>query len=223
MIVTIDGPAGSGKSTTARAVAARLNYMYLDTGAMYRAVALAFLAVKAPVTPEGARQVLEGLALELRYDEDGELAVLLGGQDVSAEIRTEEVSAMSSRVSALGRVRERMVDEQRRIALERNRQQGVVLEGRDTGTMVFPEADVKVYLVADVRVRARRRVAQLVERGEAVTYEQVLSDLEARDAQDREREISPLRKATDAVELDTTELSFEEQVAFIVDLVEKQA
>lgn len=223
MIVTIDGPAGSGKSTTARAVARRLGYLYLDTGAMYRAVALAFLEKGAPVSPEASLRVLNGLKLTMSYDEEGELAVFLGNRDVSAAIRTEQVSVMASRVSTLEAVRRRMVEEQRRIARERNQQKGVVLEGRDTGTKVFPEADVKVFLVADVRERARRRMAQLEEQGETVAYEKVLEDLKARDAQDRERAISPLRKADDAVELDTTELSIDEQIDFIVDLVLERA
>ncbi len=216
MIITIDGPSGSGKSTTARAVARRLGYLYLDTGAMYRAVALAFLRADAAATPEAAAELLPGLRVDVRY-EDGDMRVFLDREDVTGAIRSQEVGTMASRVSKLAAVREKLVREQRRIAREREQSEGgVVLDGRDTGTVVFPDADLKIYMQADAEVRARRRQAEYAERGRPVPYEEVYREIVERDRQDRERALAPLRKADDAVELDTTHRTIEEQVDFVV-------
>lgn len=217
MIITIDGPSGSGKSTTARAVARRLGYLYLDTGAMYRAVALAFLRAGAEPTPEAAAEILPDLRVDVRYDADGEMQVLLDREDVTASIRTQEVGTMASRVSTFAAVREKLVREQRRIAREREQSEGgVVLDGRDTGTVVFPAADLKIYMEADARVRARRRQAEYAERGRSVALEEVHREIVERDRQDRERDLAPLRKAEDAIVLDTTHCTIEEQVDFVV-------
>jgi cytidylate kinase len=220
MIVTIDGPAGSGKSTTARAVAERLGYLYLDTGAMYRAVALAFLRAEAEPTDEAAATVLPEMTVDVGYENDA-MHVYLNGEDVSDRIRTAEVGDMASRVSTLRAVREKMVDEQRRIGRARNAQEGgVVLDGRDTGTVVFPDADVKIYMTADSLERARRRRSEY---SDDVSLEAVHQEIQERDRLDRERDIAPLRQADDAQVVDTTACTFEEQVDFVVDCVKQGA
>lgn len=221
VIVAIDGPAGSGKSTTARAVAERLGYLYLDTGAMYRAVALAFLRAGAAPTSEAAETLLPQLRLNVRY-EDGAMHVLLGGEDVTGAIRTQEVGVMASRVSALPAVRERLVREQRRIGHAEAEAGGVVLDGRDIGTVVFPDADVKVFMVADARVRAERRLDELAARGDAAAFDEVLAEIEQRDAQDRAREVAPLRRADDALTLDSTRCAVDEQVAVVLEAIRER-
>lgn len=219
MIVTIDGPAGSGKSTTARRAADRLGYVYLDTGAMYRAVALGFLRAEAPATPEGADAVLPTLTVDVQYRADT-MHVFLGDEDVTDRLRSAEVGGVVSDISTLAPVREYMVDQQRRIGREQaDRHGGVVLDGRDTGTVVFPEAPVKIFMVADIDERARRRLQEYEAAGETVSFEDVRAEIEERDRQDRSRDIAPLRRADDAVVLDTTDCTIEEQVDFVVDRV----
>ncbi len=222
MIITIDGPASSGKSTTARAVARRMGYLYLDTGAMYRAVALAFLRAERPPTAEAASELLPGLRIDVAYA-DNAMRVRMDGADVTAAIRTAKVGEMASQVSTLRAVREKMMREQRRIAGERQAAEGgVVLDGRDMGTVVFPDADLKIYMVADPEVRARRRQREYERQGQLVAFEEVLDEIKRRDRKDRERDIAPLRKADDAIELDTTDRSIEEQVEFVVDRARKR-
>lgn len=222
LIVAIDGPAGSGKSTTARAVAQALGFLYLDTGAMYRAMALAFLRADEPPTEGGAAAVLKGTSIDVRH-EGGEMRVLLNGEDVSRRIRAQDAGQVVSRISALPAVREKMVAEQRRIARERVAAEGgVVLDGRDIGTVVFPDADVKIFLVADVEERARRRLAERREQGEEASLEEVKREIEARDRADRERSLAPLRRAEDAVELDTTDRTVSEQVQVVVEHVRER-
>ncbi|MEM1042793.1 MAG: (d)CMP kinase [Bacteroidota bacterium] len=219
MIVAIDGPAGSGKSTTARRVADAVGWLYLDTGAMYRTIALAFLDREVPLTEDGAGHLLATLDLDLRMGPEG-LSALLGGEDVTGRIRTPAVSEAASRVSALPAVRHRLVDEQRRIARQQNETgRGVVVEGRDIGTVVFPEADVKVYMVANPEARAERRHRELVAQGKAVSIGAVAEDIAERDARDATRAMSPLRQAEDAVVLDTTGLGIDEQVERVVALI----
>lgn len=221
MIVTIDGPAGSGKSTTARATAERLGFVYLDTGAMYRAVALLFLRTDADPGSDEADAVLSGLEMDVRYDPDG-MRVFLGDEDVSDVIRTSEVGTMASQVSSLRAVREHLVREQRRIGFEQEeRHGGVVLDGRDTGTVVFPGADLKIYMVADVEERARRRQEQYEQEGKEISFSEVRREIEERDQRDRNRDIAPLRRADDAVLLDTSDKNIDEQVAFVVDRVKE--
>ena len=223
MIVTIDGPAGSGKSTTARRVAAQLNYVYLDTGAMYRAVALAFLRADAPATPDGADRVLPALDVDVTYRDDT-MHVFLGDEEVTDQLRTAEVGAVVSDISTLAPVREYMVEEQRRIGKEQAEiHGGVVLDGRDTGTVVFPNADVKIFMVADVDERARRRLKEYEAAGEDISFDEVRAEIEERDRQDRNRDIAPLRRAEDAEVLDTTDCTIAEQVTFVVDRVKAQA
>ena len=219
MIVTIDGPAGSGKSTTARRVASRLGYVYLDTGAMYRAVALAFLRAEAEATSEGATAVLPSADIDVRYEADG-MHVFLNGEDVTDDLRTAEVGGGVSQVSTLAPVRTHMVDEQRRIGHEKvETHGGVVLDGRDTGTVVFPDANVKIFMVADLDERARRRKQEYEEAGEQISFKEVRAEIEERDRRDRNRDIAPLRRAEDAILLDTTDRTIAEQVAFVVDHV----
>ena len=222
MIITIDGPASSGKSTTARAVARRMGYLYLDTGAMYRAVALAFMRAHREPTAEDAADILPDLRVDVGY-ENGSMRVRLNGEDVTEPIRTAEVGEMASQVSTLRAVREKMMREQRRIAYERaSAEGGVVLDGRDMGTVVFPDADLKIYMKADPKVRARRRQRDYEAQGESVPLDDVLAEIKRRDRLDRERDIAPLRKAADAIELDTTDRSIEEQVEFVVDRARKR-
>jgi len=219
VIVTIDGPAGSGKSTTAQRAAARLDYVYLDTGAMYRAVALGFLRADAPATAEGADAVLPTLDVDVRYRADT-MHVFLGDEEVTDRIRTAEVGGVVSDISTLAPVREYMVEQQRRIGREQaDRHGGVVLDGRDTGTVVFPDAPVKIFMMADIDERARRRLQEYEAAGETVSFEEVRAEIEQRDQQDRTRDIAPLRRAEDAVVLDTTDCTIEEQVDFVVDRV----
>ncbi len=215
VIVAIDGPAGSGKSTTARRVAEKLGFLYLDTGAMYRAVALALHRVHAD--PAHATALPEGFSLHLSHGPDGEMQVWLGDENVSRAIRAPEMGGLASVVSALPWVRDAMVALQREVAGKaRAAGQGVVLDGRDIGTVVFPDAEVKIFMVADSRERARRRHAELVARGAELTVEEVEADLVARDTQDATRAVAPLRPASDVVHLDTTALAPEDQVDFVV-------
>lgn len=213
VVVAIDGPAGAGKSTASRRVAERLGYTLVDTGAMYRSVALAALDRSldlddAEVMGELAR-VLD-LALESRPN--GSVRVFVDGRDVSELIREPRISAASSRVSRHGSVREALVAQQRKLGAEG----GVVLEGRDIGTVVFPSAEVKVFLTASAEERARRRVAELVAKGHDVDYAETLTQIRERDALDEGRELAPLRPADDALRLDSTDLGLDEVVDRIV-------
>lgn len=219
MIVTIDGPAGSGKSTTARRVASRLGFVYLDTGAMYRAVALAFLRAGAEPTPKGAGAVLPGIDVDVNYRSD-DMHVFLNGEEVTENLRSAEVGSVVSEISTLAPVRKYMVDEQRRIGHETvDVHGGVVLDGRDTGTVVFPDADVKIFMVADLDERAQRRKQEYQEADEDISLEEVRDEIEERDRRDRNRDIAPLRRAEDALLLDTTDRTIAEQVTFVVDRV----
>ena len=208
-VVAVDGPVGSGKSTVARRVAERLGFVYLDTGAMYRAVGL--LASEAGVSLDDEAAV-EAVArgVRLRFDGDGRL--YSGERDVSEPIRTLEIGAAASRVSALPGVRSLLVDEQRRLAGSSD----IVMEGRDIGTNVFPGAEVKVFLTARPEVRAARRAAELRAKGEDVDDAQVLAALLERDERDSTRAVAPLRKAEDAVEVDTSVMTLNEVVDAVV-------
>lgn len=210
--MAIDGPAGAGKSTVAKAVAKRLGYRYMDTGAMYRALAWKVMRRGADPVDEGALEgILETTVVDLGADE----AVMLDGTDVSGEIRTAEVGQMASRVSGIGVVRRRMADLQRSMG----RSGCVVAEGRDMGTVVFPDAEVKIYLDASPETRAQRRFRELAGRDPALTLEQTLADVMRRDRRDKERAVAPLRKADDAVLIDSTRLSAEAVVAKILEKV----
>ena len=218
IVIAIDGPAASGKSTTAKLVARALGYTYIDTGAMYRAVTLAALRAGIdPVDKEGVEELADRLSIRFQPDEEGSLRTFLDGEDVSREIRVPEVTRVVSAVSAFPGVRRAMVKLQR----EMSREGGVVLDGRDIGTVVFPEAEVKVFMIADIHARASRRRGDLAGIGRDIAVEDVASDLERRDHLDSSREASPLRKAQDAVEIDTSELTIEEQVEIVLGLARK--
>ena len=211
-VVAVDGPVGSGKSTVARRVAERLGYLYLDTGAMYRAVGL--LATEAGVDLSDERLVVPiAREAELRLDQDGRLWA--GERDVSGLIRTLEMGAAASVVSVLPGVRSLLVDRQRELGAGAD----IVMEGRDIGTNVFPDAEVKVFLTARPEVRAARRAAELRAKGDDVDEAEVLAALIERDRRDSEREVAPLRKADDAVEVDTSGLTLDEVVDAVVAVV----
>jgi cytidylate kinase len=212
-VITIDGPAGAGKSTAAREVARRLGYSLVDTGALYRA--LAWALVRAGVSPEDEAAV-EAL-LSRTTVELAEGRVLVDGRDVTAEIRTPEIAMLTSKVTGLRAVRDKLTPLQRRLAAAG----GVVLEGRDTGSVVCPDAEVKVYLDADLAERARRRRDELAARGLPADYARVESDVALRDRQDMERELAPLKKPEGAVTVDSTSLSPDAVVQRILEVVEQ--
>lgn len=213
-VVTIDGPAGAGKSTAARALARRLGYRLLDTGSMYRAVAWSVAQGAVPAVDGPAlRQHLARLAITV----DGE-RVRVSGRDVTDEIRTPEISELTSRLTMLAAVRDKLTPVQRTLAASG----GVVLEGRDTGTVVCPDAEVKFYLDASLETRARRRQSELIARGVRVDLETVREQVRARDRQDTERELAPLRCAPGAITLDTSALTPEQVVEIMADVVERR-
>jgi CMP/dCMP kinase len=215
-IVAIDGPAGSGKTTTARALAERLGFLYVDTGAMYRAMGYAAVAAGIPFSDTEAICALVP-TLDIRLEiVEGAQKTILNGRDIETEIRTQAMSKAASDVSAIPCVREAMVELQRSIALA---SKGAILEGRDIGTVVFPGAPCKIYLVADVRTRAFRRKLQLEEAGLVADLEVIEREIAERDRNDMTRDHSPLRKAIDAFEVETTNITIEEQVSKIHALV----
>lgn len=219
MIVAIDGPAATGKSTSAKKVSRELGFTHLDTGAMYRCVTLSVLRNQITLDNENAlSQLLNELDIRLEKLDD-ELVVYLNGEDVSDEIRKAEVTSYVSTVSALSQVRNALVRIQRNIA----KNQDCVVEGRDIGTIVFPDAEFKFFLVADDFVRARRRQLDLIAIGEEKSIAVLVEEIRQRDFLDSERSNSPLRKADDAIEIDTSKMTFEEQVAFMVNKVKNDS
>ena len=210
-VIAIDGPAASGKSTTARRAAQELGFLHLDTGAMYRAFTLKVIRAGVDPTDTSAVGRLVGVThIELRRPNGG-LQVLLDGEDVTRAIRSEDVTGAVSQVSSLRAVREAMVREQRRAA----EQADVVAEGRDLGTVVFPDADLKFFMVAGIASRARRRQAELRIAGVETDLDELIAAIAERDRLDSTREESPLRKAPDAIEIDTSDLTIDEQVACV--------
>jgi len=215
MIVAIDGPAATGKSTSAKLVAQKLGFTYMDTGAMYRCVTLSVLRNHIALADEEALQLLIQ-EMDIHFDKTGDkLVVCLNKEDVSTLIRKPEVTSHVSAVSALPQVRNHMVAIQRRSA----KNQDCVIEGRDIGTIVFPKADVKFFLVADDIVRAKRRQLDLKAIGEEKTIDELVEEIRRRDRFDSERSHSPLKKADDAIEMDTSQLTIDEQVDFMVNKV----
>ena len=219
--IAIDGPAGAGKSSIAKALSKKLGFVYIDTGAMYRAVALFFLenGIKDSSDNE-IDKLLDKLDINIKYT-DGEQRVFLNNVDVSDKLRQEEIGKLASRFSALKSVREKLVALQRKLAKKEN----VIMDGRDIGTVVLPNADLKIYLSAGSKVRAKRRYLELIEKGfdKAALDEKVIeNEIIKRDEADMNREISPLKKAEDAYCLDTSDMTFNEVVSKILDMVEKE-
>lgn len=216
MKIAIDGPSGAGKSTIAKAVAAKLNYTYIDTGAMYRAIGLFALENNINIEDgcEDIMPYLDSVEIELIYI-DGTQHVILNGKDVSSEIRTPAVSSAASKVGAIGSVRVKLVDMQR----EMSEKIDVIMDGRDIGTNVLPNAEIKIFLTASDVKRAERRYKELVEKGQSVNFDEILEDMRIRDKNDSERKISPLKKADDAIELDTSELTLEESILAVKNII----
>ena len=212
--IAIDGPAGAGKSTIAKLVSGKLGFIYVDTGAMYRAMAL-YLS-RMNVNPDNADEVGEkaqAAEITIKYV-NGEQVVMLGDENVNGLIRSSEVSAMASRTSQVARLREKLVELQQKLAETEN----VVMDGRDIGTVVLPNADLKIYLTASVQVRAMRRYKEMIAKGQEAVLEEIEKDIEDRDYRDMHREASPLKQADDAVLVDTSDMSIEEVADKIIEL-----
>lgn len=214
--VAIDGPSGAGKSTLSKRAAAEFGFVYVDTGAIYRTVGLACRRRDADLRNEQeVAVVLPELEIDIRHDETGLQRMLLNGEDVSEAIRTPEISMCASSVSSLPAVRAFLLDMQRAFA----RKYSVIMDGRDIGTVVLPDAGLKIYLTAAPEARAQRRFLELKKKGVETTFESVLEDIVQRDYQDMHRAIAPLKKAADAIELDTSDLSFEESFRAICSII----
>lgn len=214
--VAIDGPAGAGKSTMAKRAAKDLGFLYVDTGAIYRTVGyhMSLMGI-GPKDADGIRRCIDDVYIDIRYEADGLQHMILNGVDVTDRIRTPEMSVMASGVATQPCVRAFLLDMQRQFAQTHN----VIMDGRDIGTVVLPDADVKIYLTASAEVRAKRRYDELIEKGEQVAFADVLDDMKKRDWQDMHREIAPLKKAEDAIELDTSALTLEESIAAIEEII----
>ena len=214
--IAIDGPAGAGKSTVAKRLAKELGYCYVDTGAIYRTVAyfLDLLGV-SPKDVDGVERYIDELTINIEYDADGVQHMIMNGMDVSGEIRTQDISQKASLVSAHAVVREVLLDMQRSVARENN----VIMDGRDIGTVVLPDADVKIFLTASPEVRAKRRTDELIAKGQKAVYDTILKEIIQRDYQDTHRPIAPLKQADDAVLVDTSDLNIEEVLAAIKAIV----
>lgn len=211
--IAIDGPSGAGKSTIAKKAAAKLGYIYIDTGAMYRTVGLYLnrLGINIKAEKEKVINSLSGINIDIKY-ENGEQHIFLNGEDVSSLIRTPEISMAASDSGTVLEIREKMTHLQRNLAKNNN----CIMDGRDIGTFVLPDADVKIFLTADVRVRAERRYRELTEKGEEVKFEDILSGMVLRDKNDSTREFMPLKKADDAILIDTSDLSLDESVDAVI-------
>lgn len=217
--IAIDGPAGAGKSTLARQMADKLGYLYVDTGAIYRTVALK--TVRTGTDPEDATQVaalLGNMEIRMGYDDEGVQRMYLDGEDVSDAIREHHISGIASKVSAIPAVRAFLLGVQRKQAREHN----VVMDGRDIGTVVLPDADVKIFLTAAPEARAKRRALELEQRGQKADFDTILRDIVQRDEQDRNRPIAPLKQAEDAVLVDTTHLDLEQSLEALLAAVKER-
>ena len=212
--IAIDGPAGAGKSTIAKALAKELGYHYVDTGAIYRTVAyfLDLLGI-SPKDVDGVERYIDELTINIEYDEEGKQHMLMNGMDVSDEIRTQDISQKASLVSAHAVVREVLLDMQRDVAKKHN----VIMDGRDIGTVVLPKANAKIFLTASAEVRAKRRTDELLAKGQKANFDQILKEIKQRDHQDMTRPIAPLKQAKDAVLLDTSDMT----VAEVIDAMKK--
>ncbi|MEA2095756.1 MAG: (d)CMP kinase [Candidatus Cloacimonadota bacterium] len=210
-VIAIDGPAASGKSTTAKQLAIKLKYVYIDTGAMYRASGLCTLLQNISLDDEVAlKEMLDKISIRIEYEENGN-KIFLNEEDVTERIREADITKLSSQIAVIGMVRKKMVELQRKIG----ENGGVVMDGRDIGTVVFPNADFKFFMIADVKTRALRRWEETKEKGESITLEEIEEELIWRDKNDTTREISPLKQAEDAISVDTSKMSINEQVQFV--------
>lgn len=217
--IAIDGPSGAGKSSLARAAAAQFGFIYVDTGAIYRTVGLAAYRRGLDRRDENAvKAMLPELKIEMRYNEAGEQRMFLNGDDVSAEIREPEISICASDVSALPAVRAFLLEMQRHMA----REHSVIMDGRDIGTVVLPQAELKIFLTASAKARAARRLLELRRKGIESSFEEVLRDIEYRDEQDTARAAAPLKKADDAVLVDTSDIDFEQSLARLCGIIEER-
>jgi len=219
LIIAIDGPAGSGKSTVAKLLAKKLGYTYIDTGAMYRAVALKIKNLG--IDPEDLNKVLkimEETSIDLEPDENG-VKVFLDGKDVSKDIRTEEIGKIASKIARYPQVRKILVQMQRELG---KKARDVVIEGRDTGTVIFPDADIKFFFTASPEIRAERRYKELKEKGLDVSYDEILKEVKERDYLDTTRKDSPLKPAKDAIIIDTSDKNLDEVLQEVLDIIEKR-
>lgn len=217
--VALDGPAGAGKSSIAKRAAAALDFIYVDTGALYRTIGLAASrrGVEPVASPE-VEELLSSINVDLTFNDKGDQVVLLDGEDVSGLIRTPEASMMASKISAIPAVRAYLLDLQRNMAKTHN----VIMDGRDIGTVVLPDAQVKIFLTASPEARAKRRYKELIEKGMDVKYEDILQDVITRDYNDTHRETAPLKPAEGCVMVDTTELDFEQSVEKIISVIKER-
>ena len=217
--IAIDGPAGAGKSTIAKRLAKELGFYYVDTGAIYRTVAYFMdLLDISPKDVDGVSRYIDELTIEIEYDADGLQHMIMNGMDVSEDIRTPEISKKSSDISAHAVVRDMLLDMQRSVAKKHN----VIMDGRDIGTVVLPQADVKIFLTADPAVRAKRRYDELIAKGQKADLNVILKEIEQRDYRDANRAIAPLKQAGDAVKVDTSALDIDGVVAALKDIVGKK-
>ena len=214
--IAIDGPAGAGKSTIARKIAGELGFYYVDTGAIYRTVAyfMDLLGV-SPKDTDGVERYIDELTVNIEYDEDGLQHMIMNGMDVTGDIRTQDISQKASLISAQPVVREVLLDMQREVA----RQHNVVMDGRDIGTVVLPDANVKIFLTASAEVRAKRRTDELAAKGQKADYQKILQEIQQRDYQDTHRAIAPLKMCRDSVKVDTSEMTIEQVVQTIRGIV----
>ena len=210
--IAIDGPAGAGKSTIAKRLAAELGYRYVDTGAIYRTVAYFFdLWGVSPKDIDGIRRYIDELNIDIEYDEEGLQHMIMNGIDVTGDIRTQDISQKASLISAHAIVRDAMMDMQRDVAKKYN----VIMDGRDIGTVVLPKANVKIFLTASAEVRAKRRTEELIAKGQKANYATILKEIQQRDYQDTHREVAPLKMCRDSIKVDTSELDIDAVVAKI--------
>ena len=217
--IAIDGPAGAGKSTIARKLAAELGYHYVDTGAIYRTVAYFFdLWGVAPKDIDGIQRYIDELTVGLFYDEEGLQHMLMNGMDVTDDIRTQEIGQKASIISAHATVREMLLDMQRDVAQEYD----VIMDGRDIGSVVLPKATVKIFLTASPEVRAQRRTEELKAKGQKANYETVLKEIQQRDYQDTHRQVAPLKMTRDSIKVDTSDMTLEQVVSTIRDIVHQK-
>ena len=217
--IAIDGPAGAGKSTIAKRLAAELGYRYVDTGAIYRTVAYFFdLWGVAPKDIDGIRRYIDELNIDIEYDEDGLQHMIMNGIDVTGDIRTQDISQKASLISAHAIVRDAMMDMQRDVAKKYN----VIMDGRDIGTVVLPKANVKIFLTASAEVRAKRRTEELIAKGQKANYATILKEIQQRDYQDTHREVAPLKMCRDSIKLDTSDMDIDGVIAAMKEIIAKK-